>query len=105
MIMALVGNIRLDDVFGDLPAAATEIAARPDLSSPVTFTNLGKLTQQNVGFLSLQLLHSSIHRDLRRNRAHHVDMISRKMALQNIDTLSSTRFRNDIAHPFRDGPA
>lgn len=76
MIMALVGNIRLDDVVGDLSAAATEVAARPNVSPPVTFTHLGKLTQQNVGTLSLQWLHSSTHRDLRRNREHHVDMIS-----------------------------
>lgn len=68
MVVALIGNIGPDDVVGHLPAAATEIATRPAVSPPVTFTNLGKLTQQNVRTISLQLLYQSTDRDLRRNR-------------------------------------
>jgi hypothetical protein len=101
MVMAWVGNIRPGDLVGNLPAAETEIAARPDVSPPVTFTNLGTFTQQNVGTLSLQLLYSSTYRNLRRHRQHHMHMISRNRALQNIDLLASARFPNDVSHPLR----
>jgi hypothetical protein len=104
MVLTLVGNISPDDIVGDLSAAAAEIAARPDVSPPVPFSDLGKFTHQNVGTLSLQLLYQSTNRDLRRNREHHVDVIGRTMALQNINALSPALFPNDISYPLSHRP-
>jgi len=64
VVMALVGNVRFDNLVRHLPAATAEIAARPDMTSPIAFSNLGKFSQQNVRTFPFKLLNKATDRHL-----------------------------------------
>lgn len=64
VVMTLVLDVRLDDLIGDVAAAAAKIAARPPVPSPVALPDRRKLPQQEIGAFPLEALDQPADRHL-----------------------------------------
>ncbi len=100
--MVLIFNVLFDHLIRDVAAAATEVAPRPEMASPILLAQMGKLRQQMVRCLPFQSLHQLTDGHLRRNRDEKMHMILRKSAFYDVDFLAATDFPQQFPYPVAD---
>jgi hypothetical protein len=99
--MALVLDISLDDLIGDIATVAAKIAPLPYMPSPLPLPDHRKLSQQEIGAFSLELLDQLAACYLGWDRQQHVNTIRQNVPLQDVHPLSVAFFAHHIQHPFR----
>ena len=100
--MRLLGNVRFDDLVGDVAAAATKVAPRPDMAPPKALPHMGKFGQQPIGAFAFHPLDQAADRDVRRDGDHHMDMVGQDLPLEDIDAGLLALFTDDATAPFCD---
>lgn len=95
----MVLNVLDDHLIRNIAAAATKIAACPKMSPPIRLAQMSKLVQQFERGLTLQPLHQTADRHLRRKRDKQVDMILRHMTLDDIYLFSLAYLTDHISDP------
>jgi hypothetical protein len=97
--MSLVFDVGRNDLIGDISAAATEVAARPDVPAPELFAQVGKLAEQLVRGLPLEALHQAAEGDLRGDRDEEVDGVLGDMAFEEADIVVPTDLPQQVSDP------
>jgi hypothetical protein len=93
-------NGRLDDFVRDIAAAAAAGAACPDMAAPKALPHLRECGQQPIGAFAFHPLDQATARDVRRDRAHDMDMVWCNVPLEDIDAGLLTRFTDNGSDPF-----
>ena len=96
--MTLLLDVLLDHFIRYVPAAATKISSRPDVSAPELFPQVRKLLQQLEGCLPFQPLHESGDCYLRRNADEQMYVVTRDVTFDNGDFVSATYLANQLSH-------
>jgi hypothetical protein len=100
--MRLLGNVGLDDFIGDVAATTTKVAPCPDMTAPKALAHVRKFPQETIGAFPFHPLDQPTDGDMRRDRDHHMDMIGRDVALEDIDAGLLALFPDDSTHSFGD---
>ena len=96
--MTLLLDVLLDHFICHVPAAATKVPSRPDVSAPELLTKMRKLLQQLEGCLPFQPLHESGDRYLRWNADEQMDMVARDVTFDNCYLVSATYLTDQLSH-------
>lgn len=99
MIRALVFNIGLDDIVGDVATAATKVTTSPHVAAQKRFSKMGKFAEQLMRTFPFQPLNQTANRYLRRYRDQQMHMVFGYMPFQYLNFLHSTYFSNQITYP------
>ncbi len=97
----LILYVLQDDLIRYVAATATEIAPCPDMSTPKSFSQMGKLLQQLGGRVPFHLLHQPTDRYLRWNRDKQMHVILRDVPLHNRDLGAPTNLAGQLSNTGR----
>jgi len=98
----LLRDVRLDDLVGDVPAAAVEVVACPDMTPPKPLPRVRKLGEQAIGAFPWHPLDQATDGDVGRDRHHDMDMVRRDMALEHVHPGLLACLADDGTDPFGD---
>ena len=82
-----------------IAAATAKIATCPEMPTPVRFAKVRKLVQQLERRLTLEPLHQTTDRHLRRNRHKQVDMVAGHVTFDDVHTLTLAYLADHIPDP------
>ena len=97
-LMILILDILHHYFIRHIPTTTTEVPPCPDMSAPKLLAQMGKFLQQFVCRLSLQPLHQSANRYLRRNRHKQMNMIFGNMPFENRYLVLLTNLTDQLSH-------
>lgn len=102
-------QISLDHVFRQVAHRVAKITSRPEMLTPVSFSQARKLFKQLVGTPTFDSPHDLARRHLRRRRHQNVDMILADHTFQNPyledpHLKGITGLPDQLPHPFTDFP-
>jgi len=92
----LLFNVLDDHLIRNIAAATTKVAPSPKMSAPVRFSKVWKLVQQFERGLTLQPLHQTTDRHLRRKRDKQMDMVFRYMPFDDVNPFALAYFPDHI---------
>ncbi len=101
-VMGLLRNIGLDDLVGDVAAAAIEVSPRLHMAPPKALPHMRKFGQQTIGAFAFHPLDEATDRDVRWDRDPHMDMVWRDVPVEDIDAGFLALFTDDGTDPFCD---
>ncbi len=84
------------EVFSDIAGSRAEVAARPEMPSPVSLAEFGKLALDVARRAPLHPLHHLRDRTLRRDRDQQMDMVARQHALDDRHAQFGAGLADDI---------
>jgi hypothetical protein len=97
--MRLVFDVDRDDLIGDIPTAAAEVAACPDVLAPELLAQVRKLGEQLVCGLPFEVLHPGTKGDLGRDRDKEVDGVFGDMAFEDANLLLAPDLPQQLSDP------
>src|SRR6266849_5899615 len=97
-------NILGNRLVGDVPAAAHEVAAPPQVPTPERRPQPPIILEEMMGGLPLNRLHDTARREMGWGAQQQMDMVGTHVALENFDVLTATDFPDQIPHGTADLP-
>src|SRR6266545_441552 len=97
-------NILGNRLVGDVPAAAHEVAAPPQVPTPERRPQPSIILEEMMRGLPLNRLHHPARRDLGRGTQQQMNMVRPHMPLHNFDVLAPTDFPDQIPQAAADLP-
>jgi hypothetical protein len=97
-------NILGNRLVGDVPAAAHEVAAPPQVPTPERRPQPSIILEEMMGGLALDRLHHTARREMGWGTQQQVDMVGSHVPLENLDVLTPADFPDQIPHRVADLP-
>jgi len=90
-----------DHLVRHIPRTCHKVPPRPNVPSPISLLDVGKLHQDFPRCLPFDILHQLACRYMRRCRNKQMHMIPRNMPLQNLDIIGQTDLSDQLSDPNR----
>ena len=97
-------NILGNRFIRDVPAAAHEVAAAPQVPTPERRPQPPIILEEMMRGLPLDRLHDTARREVGRGAQQQMDMVRPNVPFENLDVLAATDFSDQIPHAVADLP-